>query len=160
MRWRCCTRTSCAWTRPVRSGRTAIVSSWPGRRSGSRRARAAGFFPEILRTHYQAKLDLGGHVSHKGVPVVVVARVRSARAVDGADVTYAATLRQSVAHVRDAERRRMRRNSTWEAVLFAAHHRLGNLVAVVDCNKIKSASVAETLALELPKWRAFGWSVS
>ena len=54
----------------------------------------------------------------------------------------------------------MRRNSTWEAVLFAAHHRLGNLVAVVDCNKIKSASVAETLALELPKWRAFGWSVS
>jgi len=52
--------------------------------------------------------------------------------------------------------------SNWEAILFAAHHRLGNLVAVVDYNKIQSlAPVAETLALEpfADKWRAFGWKV-
>src|SRR5262249_55929365 len=51
----------------------------------------------------------------------------------------------------------------WEAVLFAAHHRLDALVAVVDYNKLQSlASVSETLELEpfADKWRAFGWSVS
>jgi transketolase len=52
--------------------------------------------------------------------------------------------------------------STWEAVLFAGHHRLSTLVAVVDFNKIQSlAAVADVLALEPfgDKWRAFGWDV-
>jgi transketolase len=52
--------------------------------------------------------------------------------------------------------------SNWEAILFAGHHHLDNLVAVVDYNKIQSlASVEETLALEpfADKWRAFGWEV-
>jgi len=52
--------------------------------------------------------------------------------------------------------------SNWEAILFAAHHRLDNLIAIVDYNKIQSlAPVAETLALEplADKWRSFGWSV-
>ena len=51
--------------------------------------------------------------------------------------------------------------STWEAVLFAAHHKLSNLCAVVDYNKLQSlASVSETLELEpfVQKWRAFGWT--
>lgn len=53
--------------------------------------------------------------------------------------------------------------STWEAALFASHHKLSNLVAIVDYNKLQSlASVQDTLALEPfgDKWRAFGWSVS
>ena len=53
--------------------------------------------------------------------------------------------------------------SNWEAILFASHHRLDNLVAIVDYNKIQSlATVAETLALEpfAAKWNAFGWAVS
>ena len=52
--------------------------------------------------------------------------------------------------------------SNWEAILFAAHHRLRNLTVAVDYNKIQSlAPVAETLALEpfADKWRAFGWYV-
>lgn len=52
--------------------------------------------------------------------------------------------------------------SIWEAALFAAHHRLGNLLAVVDYNKLQSLGlVEETLALEpfAGKWRAFGWRV-
>jgi transketolase len=47
-------------------------------------------------------------------------------------------------------------------VIFAAHHRLSNLIAVVDYNKIQSlASIDETLGLEpfADKWRAFGWDV-
>lgn len=52
--------------------------------------------------------------------------------------------------------------STWEAALFAAHHRLDNLVAVVDANGIQSlGSVEEVLRLEplAEKWSSFGWAV-
>ena len=46
--------------------------------------------------------------------------------------------------------------------MFASHHRLDNLVALVDYNKIQSlAPVSETLELEpfVDKWAAFGWEV-
>lgn len=52
--------------------------------------------------------------------------------------------------------------SNWEAILFAAHHQLDNLVLVVDFNKIQSfGSVAEVMALEplADKFRAFNWGV-
>jgi len=52
--------------------------------------------------------------------------------------------------------------SNWEAVLFAAHHRLDNLVLIVDYNKIQSfGSVAEVMNLEplVDKFRAFNWDV-
>jgi transketolase len=51
--------------------------------------------------------------------------------------------------------------SNWEPILFAAHHRLDNLVAIVDYNKIQSfGSVEEVLGLEPlgAKWNAFGWA--
>jgi len=52
--------------------------------------------------------------------------------------------------------------SIWEAVLFAPHHRLDNLVAIVDYNKIQSfGRVSDVLELEplAAKWRAFNWGV-
>jgi transketolase len=52
--------------------------------------------------------------------------------------------------------------SNWEAILFAAHHRLSNLVAIVDYNKVQSLdTVANTLGLEpfADKWVSFGWEV-
>jgi len=52
--------------------------------------------------------------------------------------------------------------SNWEAILFAAHHCLDNLVVVVDYNKIQSLDlVANTIALEplAEKFRAFNWHV-
>ena len=52
--------------------------------------------------------------------------------------------------------------SNWEAFMFAAHHQLDNLVAIIDYNKLQSlASVANTLGLEplRAKLEAFGWSV-
>jgi transketolase len=52
--------------------------------------------------------------------------------------------------------------STWEAALFAAHHRLDNLVAVVDANGIQGFGRTEdVLGLEpfLAKWEAFGFDV-
>lgn len=52
--------------------------------------------------------------------------------------------------------------SNWEAILFAPHHRLGNLTLIVDYNSIQSfGSVSEVLELEplTDKFRAFGWRV-
>lgn len=52
--------------------------------------------------------------------------------------------------------------SNWEAILFAAHHKLDNLVMIVDYNKIQSfGSVEEVMALEplADKMRAFNWDV-
>jgi transketolase len=52
--------------------------------------------------------------------------------------------------------------SNWEACMFAGHHGLDGLVAVVDYNKLQSlASVEQTLRIEpiAAKFEAFGWSV-
>lgn len=52
--------------------------------------------------------------------------------------------------------------SVWEAAMFAAHHRLGNLLAIVDRNGACVTDFTENcLKLESleQKWRAFGWEV-
>ena len=52
--------------------------------------------------------------------------------------------------------------SNWEALMFAAHHGLDNLVAIVDYNKLQSLTTVEkTLRVEplADKLSAFGWSV-
>ena len=51
--------------------------------------------------------------------------------------------------------------SNWEAMMFAAHHQLDNLVAIVDYNKLQSlTTVDNTLRIEplAEKARAFGWA--
>jgi transketolase len=56
----------------------------------------------------------------------------------------------------------MGEGSNWEAFLFAAHHRLDNLTAIIDYNKLQSlGTVASTLGLEplADKLAAFGWAV-
>jgi transketolase len=52
--------------------------------------------------------------------------------------------------------------SNWEAALFAAHHKLDNLLCIIDYNKLQSlTTVDETLRLEPlhSKFEAFGWAV-
>ena len=47
--------------------------------------------------------------------------------------------------------------------MFAAHHKLDNLVAIIDYNGLQSlAPVSETLGLEpfVSKWVSFGWGVT
>lgn len=56
----------------------------------------------------------------------------------------------------------MDEGSNWEALMFAAHARLDNLVAVIDYNKLQSlASTESTLGLEplVDKLAAFNWNV-
>lgn len=50
----------------------------------------------------------------------------------------------------------------WEAMMFGAHHRLDNLVAIVDYNKLQSDDLCENITALGPlvdKFRAFGWHV-
>lgn len=56
----------------------------------------------------------------------------------------------------------MDEGSNWEALMFSAHHKLDNLIAMIDYNKLQSlTTIAETLNLEplADKLRAFGWGV-
>jgi transketolase len=56
----------------------------------------------------------------------------------------------------------LQEGSVWEAVMGAAHHRLDNLVAIVDRNGWQiSGTTEECLSLEplADRWRAFGWAV-
>lgn len=57
----------------------------------------------------------------------------------------------------------MDEGANWEALMFAAHHRLSNLVAIIDYNNLQSlTTVKETLSLEPleDKLLAFGCEVS
>jgi transketolase len=125
-----------------------------------------GFFPlERLKDHYQDGSKLSGHVSHKDMPGVEFSTGSLGHALSvGCGMAYAAKL--------DDKRHRVfvllsdgecDEGSNWEAILFAAHHQLDNIVAIVDYNKIQSLdTVANTLALEpfADKWVSFGWAVA
>lgn len=124
-----------------------------------------GFFPvEKLRTHYQDGSDLSGHVSHKGIPGVELSTGSLGHGLSvGCGMAYAAKLDGKPHRVfvllSDGE---CDEGSNWEAILFAGHHKLDNLVAIIDYNKIQSLDrVSRTLALEpfAEKWQAFGWAV-
>lgn len=50
--------------------------------------------------------------------------------------------------------------SVWEAAMFAGHHKLNNLIAFTDRNRLGSEDFTENTAQLEPleeKWRAFGW---
>jgi transketolase len=67
--------------------------------------------------------------------------------------------RRSFVLVSDAE---CNEGSLWEAVMFAAHHRLSNLVAIVDDNGQQALGKTTTVLNLSPlarRWAAFGWDV-
>lgn len=125
----------------------------------------SGYFPvEVLQTHYANGSKLSGHVSHIGIPGVEFSTGSLGHGLPvGTGMAYTAKL--------DDKRHRVYvllsdgecdEGSNWEAALFAAHHKLSNLIAIVDYNKIQSlATVEETLRLEpfFDKWQSFGWNV-
>jgi transketolase len=52
--------------------------------------------------------------------------------------------------------------SNWEAFMFAAHHKLNNLIVIIDYNKLQSLDTIEkTMGLEPlnDKFKSFGWEV-
>jgi transketolase len=124
-----------------------------------------GYFPvEWLQEHCSRGSKLCGHVSHRDIPGIELSTGSLGHGLSvGAGMAYAAQLDKKNYRVfvllSDGE---CDEGSNWEAILFAAHHRLANLVAIVDYNKIQSLGpVARTLGLEpfAAKWQAFGWQV-
>ena len=65
--------------------------------------------------------------------------------------------RRAFALLSDAE---CNEGSVWEAVMFAAHHKLSNLVVIVDLNGQQALGYTEQVLSLRPlaeRWRAFGW---
>jgi transketolase len=123
-----------------------------------------GFFPpELLDTYYQNGTSLPGHATHKYVPGIEVST---------GSLGHGLPLSTGMALVGKRDGRPYRvfcalsegdcdEGSTWEAALFAAHHHLDNLTAIVDYNKIQSfGRVKDVLDLDplADKWKAFGWA--
>jgi len=124
-----------------------------------------GFFPvEWLARYCADGSPLAGHLTQHGVPGVELSTGSLGHALGVACGVALAGKRGGRSYrvftlLSDGE---CDEGSTWEAALFAPHHHLDNLVAIVDANGIQSfGSVDEVLRLEpLPdKWRAFGWDV-
>lgn len=124
-----------------------------------------GFFPlEWLDTFYQNGSFLAGHVTRTNVPGV---EVSTGSLGHGLSISTGIAL----AAKRDGKLYRVfcllsdgecDEGSTWEPILFATQHKLDNLIAIVDYNKIQSlGTVKEVMDLEpfAEKWRAFGWAV-
>lgn len=56
----------------------------------------------------------------------------------------------------------LQEGSVWEAAMAAAHHKLGNLVGIVDRNGLQiDGPTNKVMSLEplADKWRSFGWNV-
>jgi len=123
-----------------------------------------GFFPlEWLDTFYQDGSHLGGHITY-GIPGVEVS---------AGSLGHGLSIGCGMALGGRRDNRNYRvfvllsdgecdEGSTWEAALFAPHHHLDNLVAIVDYNKIQSFGATKAV-LDLDpladKWKAFGWGV-
>lgn len=124
-----------------------------------------GFFPRSWLDRYcEDGSPLGGHVTHNGVPGVEASTGSLGHGLPiGCGLALAGRRDDSAYRVfvvlSDGE---LDEGSNWEAALFAAHHRLDNLVAVVDYNGIQSFGAVEDVLRLAPladKWRAFGWHV-
>jgi transketolase len=123
-----------------------------------------GFFPsEDLKTYGENFSWLMNHVSHKVSGVEFSTGSLGHGLPIGVGKSMAAKNRQETwktyVLLSDGE---MDEGSNWEALMFAAHHKLSNLTAIIDYNKLQSLdSIQNTLGLEplTEKFKAFGWFV-
>ena len=123
-----------------------------------------GFFPrEQLASYYQDGSLLSGHISHKGVPGVELSTGSLGHGVCVATgMALSAKMSKMESRVYavmgDGE---CEEGSVWEAAQFAAHNHLGNLIVIVDHNRMQAMGFCEReiglFDLE-SRWRAFGWN--
>lgn len=119
---------------------------------------------DILKTYGQNGSTLGGHATYGSVPGIEFSSGSLGHGLPvGAGMAYAGRLAQKQYRIfvlmSDGE---CDEGSNWEAILFAGHHQLDNLVAIIDYNKMQALGmVGDILDLEpfAEKWRSFGWQV-
>lgn len=126
----------------------------------------SGYFPvEELATFRKINSRLQGHpATHEGLPGV---RVASGSLGQGLSVAIGAALAKTL----DGDNKtvyvltgdgELQEGQAWEAIMFAAHHKVDNLIATVDWNGQQiDGPTREVMALgDLEaKWKAFGWEV-
>ncbi len=124
-----------------------------------------GFFPKsTLKTYLRAGSTLTDHPEY-GLPGVELATGSLGHGLSvGAGMALASKIDRKnyrvFVLVSDAE---LNEGSTWEAIQFASHNRLDNLVVVVDANGLqafgKTKEVLDLTPLE-PKFLAFGFATA
>jgi transketolase len=125
-----------------------------------------GFFStDVLPSFCRTGSPLGGHPEHGKIPGVEFSTGALGHGLSvGLGMALAARLQKRPSRVfvvmGDGE---INEGSVWEAAMSAAKHRISNLTAIVDYNKIQSfGPVNEVMPLEplADKWRAFGFAVA
>jgi len=123
-----------------------------------------GFFPLFDLENYNQN---GGHLPEQPSPGCVPGVEWATGSLGhglsvGVGMALAAKIRQQnyrvIVVMSDGE---CEEGSVWEAAMFAAHHQLGKLMAVVDYNKWQATGRSnEIMALDSlkSKWEAFGWT--
>jgi len=124
-----------------------------------------GYFDATrLEQHYQNGSTMSGHVSHVDNPGVEFSTGSLGHGLPVCSGIAKSLLLSNRTNkvfciISDGE---LGEGSNWEAILFAAHHKLDNLTVLIDRNRLQSIKdTEETLALE-PLWAkltAFGWTV-
>lgn len=122
-----------------------------------------GFIPrEWLDTYYKDNGKLSGHISHH-VPGVEFSTGSLGHGLPVATGMALAAKHAGKKHrvfcmLSDGD---CDEGSTWEAIMFAAQHKLDNLTAIVDYNRIQALGhVQDVIELEpfAEKIRLFGWN--
>lgn len=128
-------------------------------------ARAGYFDVKELATFRQINSRLQGHpATHEHLPGV---RVASGSLGQGLSVAVGAALAKKLNHdphtvyvlMGDGEQQE---GQVWEASMFAAHHKVDNLIATIDYNGQQiDGPVDQVMSLKnlKAKWESFGWSV-
>jgi transketolase len=123
-----------------------------------------GFIPlEALDTFCRRDSILGGHPESNKIPGVEASTGALGHGLSiGVGMALAARMLKRDSRVfvamGDGE---INEGSVWEAALSAGKHRLSNLTAIIDYNKLQSAGTTRDIQdLEplLDKWRAFGFA--
>ncbi|MFZ5845319.1 MAG: transketolase [Patescibacteria group bacterium] len=122
-----------------------------------------GFFAKKILAGYELNDGLlPGHSTRHCVPGVEAS---------AGSLGHGLSLAAGVAYAGKLDKKRFRvfailsdgecdEGSTWEAALFASHHHLDNLIAIIDYNKLQAFGYTrDVLNLEpfAQKWQAFGW---
>lgn len=125
-----------------------------------------GFFPiEELDDFCRRDSILGGHPERGKIPGIEASTGALGHGLPiGVGVALGLRLKRRDSRVfvvlGDGE---INEGSNWEAAMSAHKHRLSNLTAIIDYNKVQSAGpTSEILDLEplADKWRAFGFGVT
>ena len=115
-----------------------------------------GYFPiEELNTFNQTGSKLEGH-PHIGIPGIDVNTGSLGQGLGIGCGLAMTTDKRVYVLMGDGE---CQEGSVWEAALFASEHKLGNLIGIIDYNRLGATRDTSNLHPLISKWEAFGWQV-